>query len=364
MDPSIAGGGAGGGSTGSWGDTGGYIYAGGQATYVPNKLSFYNTIANNRTLGVDQFTNNPFGVSSQEIQGLIDQGQSSPLLNTTGYNQGANANFNPQINSALYDAQKGNLNTTLSGLDPQSQAAQASVLNQYQTNLNSLDTSRNQSLRNLDQSQQQVDQSKATSLQQIKDQVGSMYNSYLRQPGVSDSSAGGMIANALGASASKNRFSVLQNAGTQQQQIGNQTADLENQYQTSHASLDAWKQNTLNTIGQDFAANRAKIQRDMASADSTQAQALAQQNASYTQQAIDALRQLQAVYSQTQDQINSSYTQNAPTAPSLGALGQYQVQAINPGQLAGIRQGSMPNQTNTPDLAAPLFKRAQDQYGV
>jgi hypothetical protein len=280
---------------------------------------------------------------------------------TTGLT-GSGSGINPALNQQYLDTQHSILNTQLSGLGPQRQSAEASVLNQYQTGMNNLDVQNAQGQRNLDLSTKQVNTSKAQSLQQLKDQVASMYEGYLRTPGVSDSSAGGMIGNALGRSASKNRFGVLQNSSNQLNQIGNQQQDMQVQYDQSRTQLDSWKQQTLNQIQQDFAAKQADIQQKLASADATQAQALAQQNAAYTQQAISALQNLQSVYSQTQQQINQSYLGNAPTNPDLGQLGQYAVKPIDAGKLQGFRQGTNINQGQTPDLVAPIFKKPNDQF--
>lgn len=269
--------------------------------------------------------------------------------------------FNANLYNAQYDTQRSQLQNQLNTLPAAQQAAQLKALNSYQTNLNGLDTQNAQGQRNLQVATNQVNTSKAQSLQQLKDQVGTMYNSYLRQPGVSDSSAGSLIGQALGASASKNRAGVLQNAGNQLQGIGMQQQDLATSYHQQHAALDSWKNETLSGIAQQFMQQQQSLQQQMAGADAQKAQGLAQQNSALTQQAVAALQNLQNLYKTQSEQLVNQY-QN-PQAPNvdLGGLGQYQTQAISAGQLQGIGAIPQANQSQTPDLAAPLFKK-QDQF--
>lgn len=50
-------------------NSGGYVYAGGKATYLPDRNAFYDYVATTRVPD-KEFYNNPFGVSAQEIQGI------------------------------------------------------------------------------------------------------------------------------------------------------------------------------------------------------------------------------------------------------------------------------------------------------
>lgn len=84
-------------NSGGWADPNGpgTIYAGGKATQLANKGAFYNYIAANPGLGATEFSNNPWGVSAQEIQGII--GQPKQTGGTGGVdNSGLINSFNSQ----------------------------------------------------------------------------------------------------------------------------------------------------------------------------------------------------------------------------------------------------------------------------
>lgn len=335
----------------------GIIYAGGQATNLPSKDAFYNYIASNPSLSTQEFTNNPWGVSAQEIDNARQSYGGGLYANNS-------SSFNPQIFEAQYGANKANLQGQLDTLPAAQQASELGAVNSYQNNLNHLDTQNAQGTRDLGLAQDQVNRSKSQSLQQLRDQVGSMYNSYLRQPGVSDSSAAGMIANALGSSASKNRYNVLQGASDQTQKIGNQQQDLQTSYQQQHDALDQWKAQTLNDINMKFLQSRQSIEQQMAGADATKAQALAQQNQGLVQDALSALSNLQNLYGQQKQQLISQYQNIAAPNADLGSLGQYAVKPIDAGKLQGIQTGFQPGQSQTPDLVAPIFQKKQDQFNM
>jgi hypothetical protein len=262
---------------------------------------------------------------------------------------------------ANYDTQRSQFQNQLNVLPQAQQNADLRVSNSFQNSQNGLDSSLAMGQRNLKVAGDQLNQSKAMNLQQLKDQVGSMYDSYMRQPGVSDSSAGGLISNALGRSASNSRANLLMNTGQQQQRLDLQGSDMQTQYNTQTQALQQQKADALNQIGMQFMQQRHQIEQQMAGADANKAQALAQQNSANLQQAMQALQNLQALYGRQSQELEQQYSQyNAPSY-DLGNLAQYQVQPYSVGQLQGFRGVPAVN-SSAPDMVAPMFKK-QDNLG-
>ncbi len=288
------------------------------------------------------------GGTTQQANGSITGPSQADLTNLT---------------NAQYATQRSQLQGLLDVLPSQQDNANLHVVNSYQNNLNGLDTQNAEGQRNLGLASDQLNQNKAQNLQQLKDQISSQFNNYLQQPGVGDSSAAGMLAFGLGRQASTQRSNVLRSAGQQQQQIDLQGQNLSDQYGQQKQGLDQWKADQLNSIATQFMTQRQQLEQQMAGADATRAQALAQQNSANMQQALQALQNLQGLYGTQSQQLQAQYQNvNAPSV-SLGNLGQYQVQPISQQQLQGFQTMPQANQGGTPDLVAPLFRKPQDQLG-
>jgi hypothetical protein len=271
----------------------------------------------------------------------------------------------PNFVNQAYDTKIAGLQSLMDTLDPQQDAAGLQVNNQYQNQSNALQSQQAQGHRNLDMAQNQVDTSKAHSLNDLRNQVATMgmsYNNQLGAYGAGDSSAAGMIQQALSGQASKNRSNVMNNAAQQGQAITMQGQDLDTEYQNNLKSLDDWKAASLNDVATKFLQQRQAIQQQMVGANADRYQALAQADASYTQQAIQQLSQLEGVYRQNAQDLVGRYQQM--TAPGMSvnpALQQYAVQPITPGQLSGL-SGIPQLQNDNGGYYVP--RKFQEDYGV
>lgn len=300
--------------------------------------------------------------------------QGNTYSNPYGYNGGAftaptgaagggrtYGSYDDYVNQS-FDTQIGGLQNIMNTLQPAQDAATLQATNNYQNQRNALDTGKAQGERNLQFASDQVKQQKARSLGDILNQLQSAsfsYGNQLGAMGAGSSSATGLINQALGGKASRNRGDVLNNANTQDQQIGFQQADLNNDYQVNLKSLDDWKNSTLNDLANSFAQQKLSLQQKIAGAQGQKAQYLAEQGKAIDQAALDSLAALQGQYQQYSNDLISRY-QN-PMAPAVAinpALQQYQVQPITPGQLQGLnvaRPGG-----DTVDNSVAFFRKNND----
>lgn len=267
------------------------------------------------------------------------------------------------INRA-YDVKLGGLQGQLQTMDPQEQAANLQVQNQWQNRMNDLNTGLAQGQRNLNFATDQVNQGKAHSLDDLSrmiQQAHMSYNNQLGAMGAGDSSAAGLINQALAGQASKNRGNVLQNANGQLGQIGMQQQDLQTSFEQSHRDIDAWKQSTLQDLITNFAQQRNQIRSAMQDADLSRQQQLAQYDSTLTQSVMDRLSQIESQTQQATSDLVSKY-QNAFAPANINIdpnLQQYQVAPIDAGKLAQLQ---MPTQLN-PESGGitALLKRLQDE---
>jgi hypothetical protein len=308
----------------------------------------------------------------------VDQvrGTVSGLYNT--YNQqnaapsgGAisTSKVDPNFVNQAYDTKIAGLQSQLDTLNPQQQNATLNVQNQFQNQSNALQGQQAQGHRNLDMASQQVEDSKAKSLNDLRNQVQTMgmsYNNQLGAYGAGDSSAAGLIQQALSGQASKNRAGVMDSAAQQGQAITLQGQDLDTEFQNNLKSLDDWKSSSLNDIATKFLTQKQAIQQAMVGANADRYQALAQADASYTNQAIQQLANLENTYKQQATDLNSQYQQaQAPAAAINSNLLQYAVNPISAGQIGSL--GSIPqraSQYSTDPSAVVGPRKFDDAYGL
>jgi len=307
--------------------------------------------------------------------GLTPSGSSTPLNEsypTNGAYTGSGGTYdaaaaqkqsNVDYVNRAFDTRLTGLRGQLDALDPQRQAAELQTANQWQTKMNDLNTGLAQGQRNLNYSRQQVQEGRERGLKSLRDQLQQQAMSYSNQLGAygaGDSSAAGLINFALAGQTSRNRGDVMGSASQQETEIGMQEQDLNTAFEQNRRDLDTWKQQTLAELANSFAQQKAAIQNEMLNADLARQQQLAQYDASLTQSAIDRLSQIEGQFKQQSADLVSRYQnmfapQNIQIAPNLQ---QYQVQAINPGQIAGL---SMPNAVNPESEIITAMRRRDDE---
>lgn len=265
----------------------------------------------------------------------------------SGGGSGLDTNF---VNQA-YDTKIAGLRGILDTYDPQQQNATLQVNNQYTNQANALQGQRAIGQRNLGIAREQNSANKVRGLADLRRQVetqGMSYQNQLGAYGAGDSSANGLINQALSGMASKNRSNVLNETGQQERAINLQGQDLEFEYENNLKSLDDWKSSTLNDIATKFMQQKQLIQQQMQSADADRYQALAQADASYTQQAIEQLAQLENQYrTNAQDLVGRYQNISGPSVALNPQLQQFQVTPISQqrlGQLSVVPQASAGNQ--------------------
>ena len=263
-----------------------------------------------------------------------------------------------------FDVKLAGLQSQLDSLGAQQGAGERNINNQYGTKDVRLAEDRAVGLKNLASSMQQVQDSRARGLKGLADQMrqkSMSYNNQLGAMGAGDSSASQLLNFALGQQASGARGDLVRNASGQEVAINNQQADLERSYQRNKQDLDQWKQDSLAELANKFAEIKNQIANQMADANLSRQQQLAQYDAGVTQAAINQLSNIENMYrQQSADLTNRFSSMYAPTSIQVDPnLQQYNVQPISVGQLAGM---SMPQAVN-PEAAqqAILRKRLEEQ---
>lgn len=266
-----------------------------------------------------------------------------------------------------FDTKLAGLRAQLSTLDPQRQAAELQIGNEYQTKNNRLAEDKTVGLNNLDQSRAQIADSRLRGLSDIARQLqqqGSSYNNQLGAVGAGDSSAAQLVNFALGQQASNARGDLVRNASQQSQAVDQQQADLIRNYERNKQDLDTWKTQQLTDIAAKFLNIKNQIQNDMANADMERQQQLAQYDAAVTQSALQRLSDIQTSYQQQANQLNDLYKNTfAPKDIAVDpTLQQYEVQPISADQLAGLAAPT--NQTYDTAQQTLLRKKLEEQQGL
>lgn len=243
--------GFGGGGGGSWGGTsGGNIYAGGKTTYVPDKNTFYSLVANSG-LPAQEFANNPFGVSLQEIQGMVGTGgQQQGTTSGGSYSSGGGGGGASNAQAAANAAANAELDAQLGRLPNQLNAANQNVLNAYQGAYNTL---ANQKTAEEDKYKQTT----ATTKKDYQGSVGSIKSStgqgltgiqrLLGSRGAGNSSAATTLAPyAAGLVGQQQLSGVNDSFNNNITGLNNAWEDTKRQFNNSFGSLEADKNSKLN----------------------------------------------------------------------------------------------------------------------
>lgn len=374
-----AGGGGGGGGGGAWGTTfqqsqnsptSGYggVYWIGQDNNVYVKGSQGTNAAGLADANTDSYW------TQQGFERIADPNPSSSTptvdnslipggLGSGGGTDDQKANF---INQS-YDTKISGLRSILDTLNPQQDVANANVLNQYTNQSNALKGQKAIGERNLNLASEKSTSDRIRSLADLRRQVETQGRSYANQLGAygaGDSSAAGLINQALSGMASRNRAGVVGADAEQQQAIGLQRSDLGFEFDNNMKFLEDWKSNSLNDIATKFTQQKAAIQQQMQTADADRYQALAQLDAAYTQQAIQQLAALEGQYRQSaQDLIGQYSNLQGPNVGIADNLQQFAVQPISAGKIQQISNVPMAsNGATVPQVGYRL--PFQEEYGI
>jgi hypothetical protein len=265
-----------------------------------------------------------------------------------------------------YDTKLSGFQSALDTLNPQEQAANLNIQNQWTNQGNSLQSQKAIGDRNLQMAGDQVQASKVKSLADLNRQIQSMgmsYNNQLGNYGAGDSTSADMIQRALSGQASKNRANVMSSAAQQGNQIELQKGDLQTEFQNNMKSLDDWKSSSLNDIATKFMQQRQQIQQSMIGANADRYQALASLDQNYVNQAIQQLGNLQAQYQQNANDLVSKYQNiQGPNVAIAQNLQQYAVNPISSGQIGQLSMAPTANNGNGVPIAAQRRPFEQD-YG-
>ena len=284
-----------------------------------------------------------------------------------GSGGGSTANkVSPEFVNQAYDTKIAGLRSVMDTLQPQQDAANLQVQNQFTNQSNALQGQKAVGERNLQIAGEQVQAGKVKSLADLGRQVQTMgmsYNNQLGAYGAGDSSAAGMVQQALSGMASRNRSDVLSNAGQQQRAIDLQGQDLQMEFDNNMKMLEDWKSSSLNDIATKFLQQRQAIQQQMVGADADRYQALAQLDANYVNQAISQLANLENQYRQgAQELIGQFRNIQGPSVAINPQLQQFAVNPISAGQIGQMKVVPSVSASNQP-LEVGMRRPFEEDYG-
>lgn len=280
---------------------------------------------------------------------------------------GGGGNVDPGLVNRAYDTKIAGLRSLMDTLQPQQDAANLNVQNQFTNQSNTLQSQRAIGQRNLGIASEQVQAGKVKGLADLRRQVETQGRSYANQLGAygaGDSSAAGLISQALSGLASRNRAGVLENASTQDRAIKLQGEDLETDFGNQMRTLDDWKNGTLNDIATRFLQQRQQIQQQMITADADRYQALAQIDDAYTRQAMVQLAALEGQYQRGAQELVAQYQNvRGPQVAIAPNLQQFAVSPIEAGRIEQMRMVPAVNQGNQPTPLA-LRRPFEEDFGL
>ena len=305
-------------------------------------------------------------LNNANAQFLNDWNGGGPSQLSVGSGAGANNKVNADFVNKSYDTKIGGLRSILDTLNPQQDAAVLNVNNQFQNQSNALQSQKAIGERNLGLAGEQVQAGKVKGIADLNRQVQTMgmsYNNQLGAYGAGDSSAAGMVQQALSGMASRNRADVLGNANQQQQGIDLQMQDLNTEFTNQQKMLDDWKNTSLTDIATKFLQQRQQIQQQMVGADADRYQALAQLDANYVNQAMQQLGTLEAQYRQGANDLISQFSNmQGPSAAINPQLQQFAVQPISAGQIGQLKMTPGASAGNQP-LQVGQRRPFEEDYG-
>lgn len=306
--------------------------------------------------------------NQQFYQQFSSLGNGGGGAGTGGPSSAEKAEYADFTNKA-YDTKISGLQSVYDTLNPQEDNARLNVTNQWQNQSNALQSQKAIGERNLNMAGEQVEAGKVKSLADLGRQIQTMgmsYNNQLGNYGAGDSSAAGLIQQALSGMASKNRANVMGSASQQQTQIGLQKGDLQTEFDNNWKSLDDWKNGSLNDIATKFMQQRQQIQQQMAGANADRAQALAGIDRSYVNMAMQALGNLENQYRSAATELVGKYqSMAAPNAAISQNLQQFAVKPIEAGKINQMSMTPSYSQGNQPTALANRRPFEQDYgYGL
>jgi hypothetical protein len=244
----------------------------------------------------------------------------------------------------------------LSNLNNQQQLQVKGINDQYSTTSGRLQNQYDTGQDRLRVANEGVTESKERSLGNLRDWLQGMgqgYSNQLGAMGAGDSSATGLINFALGKQGSRERGNILQDAGTQLNNLNMQGEDLRVSFENNMYDLDKWKTDNINQIGMSYDEARNQINNSI-----TDLQQKAYAEMDLMQQAIASLQQLENNYTTQANQLNTQYSNLMNNQNIDGSLMNFKYSPVAQAKLNGL---GMPNAVNPESSATAYYRRRDDE---
>lgn len=288
-----------------------------------------------------------------EIGTNTGQGVLAPTSGTSG-SSGTGTSAQQNLLRQGLNAGVSNLEGQLNVLNPQEQAAKVRVNDQYGSTSGRLNRDYETGQQNLQVATDNVNEGKERSLSNLRTWLQGMgmgYQNQLGAMGAGDSSATGLINFALGQQGSRERGGILQDAGTQLNNLDMQGDQLRVSFEDNMYDLDKWKADNLNQITMDYASAREEINRNI-----LDARARAAAEMELTQQAVDYLSQLEQQYRTDAQNLAGRFSNISAGQNIDPSLTQFNYSPVAQAQLNPL---NMPNRVN-PESGITAFNRRRD----
>lgn len=300
-------------------DQAGTVYAYGQATPLANKDAFYQLVGKSAGYGTpeqvaQQFSNNPWGVSYQELLGSLG----GPSASSGGGGGGGSS-------SNYYNQTIADLNSQIDKLNQREGATKGIAEDYYNTNKGTIQSGYDQGQTNLARSREKVDLNKSQSLRDLAQNIRNAYQSNQIQLGVGgagDSSAQNMLKFALGRLQTQSRGGILNQTNEQYKDINLKADALQRDFNDKMAQLDQWKRQRIFEIADKFQTERDYLSQQKTAA----ARAMANQSA---QNALAALKQVDTTHQSAVGQVQNDFAQLAQNFATNAGQTNYDVQGVD-----------------------------------
>lgn len=298
-------------------DQPGTVYAGGQATTLPNKAAFYEFIAANPQLPAQEFSNNPWGVSHAEIQSNLGQTGGGPVNyggTSGGVASGGGADTQGTVNQigANYDILINALGEQQARAGSRQAGLQQAIGTQFGQQQSELE-------RQKGVGEQKITRQKGFALKDLEGNIRSAFQA-------GQIRLGGLGAGDSSAAQTNYPYALTrlsnQNRGMIQRTAMEQMGDIENTFTGAMSQLNMWRSSELNRIADQFRAINDELELRKQNVSFERAQAIANLQLQLAQSAAQSVGAVNQQYSTAIEGVQ------AGQAP-VGTVGTAAVQGVD-----------------------------------
>lgn len=274
-----------------------------------------------------------------------DQANASTQQKSQQQSQPSQPSYEDQVRNSInsgYDNYFGYLDKIMAGLDPQRQAQEQIIANNFDQGINDLTFQKNQGLSDLATQKRKTEEQ---TVKTLKDLTGNLVNSmnagqvYLGARGAGDSSAANQYSYALTKEGNKNRGNVLSQQQSNFNDIADRESRLNNVFMQESGRLKTEKANSIQSVAQWFAEAQNQVRQMVASGQLSKGQDLANLSNQLLQNAMNKLSAIEQQARNNEQSLKEWAMNNAKDISTLksnlAAVSNYSAPSIQGQPLLG-----------------------------